>query len=153
MGLRRIWREVRLDYADRVGTAAAIALGVYIANLPTYPCQTLLSIYAGKRLHLNPLVVVLGSHITTPPLGWALIALAASVGHLMLHGQWLSARGVYQGLVANGQTWSTAWQLLVDWIVGSFIVGAVLALAAFFVTLAIMRLVHAIRKPKGPATS
>jgi uncharacterized protein (DUF2062 family) len=156
MTLRRLWREVRFDYSDRVGTAAALALGVYIANLPTYPCQTLLSLYAGKRLHLNPVLVALGSHASTPPVGWALIAGAICLGHLLIWGQWLSPVSIFYQFKANLLSIATLLlmgRLLADWILGSLIVGGVLALLCFFLTLALMRRAYAIHKPGGSKDS
>lgn len=80
-------RHLRDDDAGRANAAAGIALGAFIANLPAYGFQTALSLYAARRLHLHPLSVVLGSHLSTPPIGPLLVAAAITIGHLLLHAQ------------------------------------------------------------------
>src|SRR5438132_1578934 len=82
----RAWRAVRDDPAQRSRFAAGLAVGVFIANLPLYGAQTLLSLYAARRLRLNPLTVVVGSHFSTPPIGPLLVAAAIALGHLLTHG-------------------------------------------------------------------
>jgi uncharacterized protein (DUF2062 family) len=70
----------------RTEIAAGLAVGVFIANLPAYGLQSVLSLYSARRLHLHPLPVLLGSHLSTPPVGPLLIAAAIGLGHLILHG-------------------------------------------------------------------
>src|SRR5439155_1761268 len=70
--------------------ASGLALGVFIGNLPAYGFHTLLSFYTARRLHLNPLAVVAGSHISTPPLGPVLVAAAIGVGHWLIHRNWMA---------------------------------------------------------------
>src|SRR5205823_3555213 len=84
---RRAWRAVRDEPAERSRFAAGLAVGMFIANLPLYGVQTLLSLIAAKRLKLNPLTVVVGSHFSTPPIGPVLVAGAIMLGHLMIHGR------------------------------------------------------------------
>src|SRR5207248_2712775 len=80
------WRELRQDEVARPALSVALGVGVLIANLPLYGVQTLLGLYSARRLHLNPLAVVLGTQLSTPPLGPMLIAAAIALGHLLLHG-------------------------------------------------------------------
>jgi glycosyltransferase involved in cell wall biosynthesis len=127
----RAWRGVRHDPAERPRFAAAFALGVFIANLPLYGFQTLLSFYAARRVRLNPLAIVAGSHLSTPPVGPMLIAAAITVGHWMLHGtppalrDYAPSAGGYIAMLRS---------LALEWVVGSVICGAVLAGAAFVIT-------------------
>jgi uncharacterized protein (DUF2062 family) len=124
----RAWRELRGGAVDRNELAAALAAGVFVANLPVYPFQTALCVYLARRLHLNPLATVAGSQISTPPIGAALIAAAIFVGHLVLHGSaplwpnFHSAHSIWHAL---------AWPMLLDWAVGGVIVGFALAAAVF----------------------
>ena len=100
-----------------------------------YGLQTILSLYTARRLHLHPLAVVAGSHVSTPPLGPVLIATAVGVGHWLLHGNWLQL-----------PRWQATWQgwarvtgnLLLEWSLGSLLVGVVLAVAAFLVSRALL---------------
>ena len=124
----RAWRELRAGAVDRSELAAALAAGVFIANLPVYPFQTAVCVYLARRLHLNPLATIAGSQLSTPPIGAALIAAAIFIGHLVLHGSspiwpdFRSAHSIWHAL---------AWPVLLDWTVGGLIVGLVLATTVF----------------------
>jgi uncharacterized protein (DUF2062 family) len=127
----RAWRGVRHDAAERPRFAGAFALGVFIANLPLYGFQTLISLYAARRLRLNPLAVVAGSHLSTPPLGPMLIAMAITVGHWMLHGSPPALRDYAPSI---GGYIAMLRSLALEWIVGSVVCGAALAGGAFLIT-------------------
>jgi uncharacterized protein (DUF2062 family) len=127
----RAWRELRGGAVDRSELAAALATGVFVANLPVYPFQTALCLYLARRLHLNPLATIAGSQISTPPIGAGLIAAAIFVGHLVLHG----SRPLWPNFHSAHAIWhSLAWPTLLDWAVGGIIVGVVLAAIVFIVT-------------------
>ena len=126
----RAWRELRGGGADPDEFAAALSTGVFIANLPVYPFQTVLCLYLARRLHLNPLAVLAGSQISTPPITAVLIAAALCAGHLVLHGSlptwpnFHSAHAIWKSL---------AWPLMADWAVGGVVVGLVLGAITFVV--------------------
>ena len=80
-------RQLREDDVGRANAAAGLAMGAFIANLPAYGLHTVLSLYAARRFHLHPLSVVLGSHLSTPPIGPVLVAAAVTIGHLLLHAE------------------------------------------------------------------
>jgi len=140
----RAWRQLRNEETGANEMATGLAVGVFIANLPLYGVQTLLSLYAARRLRLHPLSVVAGSHLSTPPIGPVLIALAIGVGHWLLHGQWLEM-----------PRWESTWRgwahlfgrLMLEWSLGAVLVGAVTAAAAFVISHALLRYVA------GAATS
>ena len=124
----RAWRELREGQIDRNEFATALATGVFVANLPVYPCQTVMVLYLARRLHLNPLAAIAGSQISTPPITAALIAGAICVGHLLLHG----SMPVWPDFHSAHAVWQTlAWPLMLDWAVGGVIVGLTLAAIAF----------------------
>jgi uncharacterized protein (DUF2062 family) len=127
----RAWRVVRHDPAERPRFAAGLALGVFIANLPLYGAQTLLSFYAARRLKLNPVAVVAGSHLSTPPLGPVLVAAAIALGHLMLHG---AVRPLASFHASPGGYIALARSVLLEWVAGSLVLGAALGAATFMIT-------------------
>ncbi len=134
----RMWRELREQSTAPRELATGLAIGVFIANLPLYGLQTLLGLYTAKKLHLNPLSVVAGTHVSTPPVGPLLIAGGIGVGHLVLHGRWLAVPLWPESL----KQWvHLVGSLMVEWTVGSLIVGAILSTAVFFVASALFRLV------------
>ncbi|HZL38235.1 MAG TPA: DUF2062 domain-containing protein [Tepidisphaeraceae bacterium] len=130
----RAWRELRQGGASRSEMAAGIAIGVFIANLPAYGVQTLLALYAARRLHLHPAAVVVGSKISTPPVGPILIVAAVWLGHLLLHGSRLT-RADFGPI--NAHLFARMAPMLLDWLVGSVVIGAAMAVAAFAVAKAL----------------
>ena len=113
-------RQLREDDVGRANAAAGLAMGAFIANMPAYGFQTALSLYAAKRFHLHPVPVVVGSHLSTPPVGPVLVAAAIGLGHVLLHGQFptLASFDVRQtGL------WPLLRSFFVEWMIGSFVVG------------------------------
>ena len=79
--------------------------------------------------------VVAGSHISTPPLGPILVVMAIGVGHWLIHGRWLEL----PGREATWQGWMQfAGRLMIEWSLGSLLVGSVLAAAAFVVLILIL---------------
>jgi glycosyltransferase involved in cell wall biosynthesis/uncharacterized protein (DUF2062 family) len=126
----RAWREFRGGNVDPKELAAALALGVFVANLPVYPFQTVLSLYLARRLHLNPLAAAVGTQLSTPPIGIALFAAAIFVGHLVLHG----SPPIWPNLHSLHAIWNAlGWPMLADWAVGGAIVGFVLAAITFVI--------------------
>jgi len=134
----RMWRELREQQTAPRELATGLAVGVFIANLPLYGLQTLIGLYTARKLHLNPLAVVAGTHVSTLPFGPLLIALAVGVGNVVIHGTWLSMAAwptdFHQWIHLLGS-------FMVQWAVGSLIVGAALGTAVFFVSEALLRMV------------
>lgn len=125
---RLAWRELNEDQIGRTACATGLALGVFIANLPLYGVQTLLSLYSARRLHLNPLSVLLGSQLSTPPIGPLLGIAAVTLGHLLLHGS--------MPLAANFNIHDLGWKavvgpFLLDWVVGGVLMGLILGAIVF----------------------
>ena len=119
------WRELRRGELTRTEVSAALAVGVFIANLPAYGLQTILSLYTARKLHLQPVAVVAGSHVSIPPLAPFLVAGAIGVGHLILHGSW-------PGLTLLHGGWPRlAGSILLDWLVGGVVLGVVMAIGTF----------------------
>ena len=63
----RIWRELRLAETARRDFAAGLAIGVFIACVPLYGLQTILGLFAARRLSLHPLPILAGSQLSAPP--------------------------------------------------------------------------------------
>jgi uncharacterized protein (DUF2062 family) len=133
----RAWRAIHADAAERKRFAAALSLGVLIANLPLYGVQTFLSLALAKRFGLHPLAVVAGSHLSTPPVGPMLVVAAIATGHLILHGRPASlaefdpTRIGYLELLRR---------VAIEWTLGSIVCGLSLALITFFTVQLMLRL-------------
>jgi glycosyltransferase involved in cell wall biosynthesis len=132
----RAWRQLRQSEVARTEIAAGLAVGVFIANLPAYGLQSVLSLYTARRLHLHPLPVFLGSNLSTPPIGPLLVIAAIHLGHLLLHGS-LAA-------VADFDPRRAGWSAmlgprLLEWSIGALLLGFVMSVLTFVVTLSLMR--------------
>ncbi len=131
----RAWRAVRRDDRERKRFAAALSLGVLIANLPLYGVQTLLSIVLARRLRLHPLAVVAGSHLSTPPVGPLLIAAAITVGHCLLHGRPASLADFDPSRLGYVELLR---RIAIEWLIGSVIFGVALAAVAYAIAQALL---------------
>jgi uncharacterized protein (DUF2062 family) len=130
-------RELRDEPAAASTLALALALGVFIANLPIYGLHAIVALYTSRRLHLNPLAALLGTQISTPPIGAFLGAAAIAVGHLLLHG----ALPVMAELNVSQLGWrNVVGPFLVDWVVGGSLVGFALAAITFAMSLPLLRM-------------
>lgn len=134
---REAWRQLKRDEAGRTMFAVGLGMGAFIANLPAYGIQTLLAIYAARKLHMHPVPVVLGTQISMPPMGVGLIILAVYVGHVILHGM---PPVIPTGEVTMGSVAAMAPSMLLSWVVGSVIVGVVSAVLIFLGALLLFRI-------------
>ena len=130
----RAWQEVKHDPDGRSRFAFGLALGVFISNFPVYGIHTIMALYAAKKLKLHPVPLVVGSHLSTPPLTAPLVVLSIATGHLILKGSWPSLHAY------TTETWGQyVWMLhkvMWEFIVGSLVFGAVTAGLTYVITLA-----------------
>jgi uncharacterized protein (DUF2062 family) len=128
----RCLRDLRGSELGQMEFASALALGAWIGTSPFFGLHTAICLYVAWRLNLRPAAMILGSQVSLPPLGVALAMLSAWVGHVLLTGRILV-------LNEFKLEWSEiprlAWQWLPAWLLGSCVVGLVLALAVFGATL------------------
>jgi uncharacterized protein (DUF2062 family) len=131
------WRQLRESRVGRTELAAGLAAGVFIANLPAYGFQSLVSLYAARRLGLHPLSVLLGSHASTPPIGPLLIGAAVALGHFVFHG----VLPVMADFDPRRAGWSgVLGPVLLEWLVGGVLIGLILGLITFAVAATTFRL-------------
>jgi uncharacterized protein (DUF2062 family) len=130
-------RQLRQDDASRANAAAGLAVGAFIANMPAYGFQTALSLYVARRLHLHPLSVVAGSHLSTPPVGPVLVAAAITIGHLLLHGA-LPALARYD--VRTMGWWPVLRASFLEWTIGGIVMGLFCAWVTYLTSRWLFRL-------------
>lgn len=141
------WRQLREDDVGRTNAAAGLALGAFIANLPAYGFQTILSLFFARRLHLHPVSVVIGSHLSTPPMGAVLVAGAIGVGHLVLHGSLPHLASYDVRVVGFSRLLRSS---LLEWCVGSIPMGLFCAWVTYLVARKCLKLAA---KPEAPDAS
>lgn len=131
------WRQLRESRVGRTELAAGLAAGVFIANLPAYGFQSIVSLYAARRLGLHPLPVLLGSHASTPPVGPILIGAAVALGHFVIHG----VLPVMADFDPRRAGWAAViGPVLLEWTVGGILIGLMLAILTFAVSATLFRL-------------
>lgn len=114
-------RSVRTLLTENISPArlaAAGAVGVTIGALPIFGAHTVAILFAAGFLRLNKVAAVAVSQLCMPPV---VPALCIELGHYLRFGRWLTEFSLrtlgYQGL-----------QRLWEWLLGSLLVGPVLAL-------------------------
>jgi uncharacterized protein (DUF2062 family) len=138
-------RQLRDDDVGRANAAAGLAMGAFIANLPAYGLHTVLSLYAARRFHLHPLSVVVGSHLSTPPVGPVLVAAAITIGHLLLHAE-LPTLASYD--VRSIGLWPLLRACFLEWTLGAMVMGLFSAWVTYLTSRWLFRL--AAREPVEP---
>jgi len=97
--------------------ALSSMLGVFLGALPLIACHSIMIFFVATRLRLNRLVALSVSNICMPPF---VPGLAVAVGYYMRHGSYLTE--------FNMQTLGyEAPQRLLEYLIGSLIIGPVLA--------------------------
>jgi uncharacterized protein (DUF2062 family) len=130
--LRGRWRARTATPRARTQFAGGLAVGIFIACLPLYGVQGLLSFVAARRLKFSGLSAVAGSQISTPPLGAILIFASVAIGDWLLHRRWPDATA-WRAAHATFMPLVILRRFLLEWILGGAVVGAVLAALAFVI--------------------
>ncbi len=127
------WRQMRRSRVDQNRLSTGVAVGVFIANLPAYPLQTVIGLYAARRLHLHPISVLFGSYLSTPPLGVIIVGLGVVVGHFLLHGKAPTFDELHIETLGFETVSRLFGTLLLEWIIGSMVVGAIMAPLSYII--------------------
>jgi len=104
--------------------AAAVALGVFLGCSPLYGLQTVLVLILAPALRLNPFAAVLGSQVSAPPLGLIIIGSEVTLGEWLRYGRWLRPPTMSAQERVHW-IWDHA---LLSWVIGSVLVGGILAI-------------------------
>jgi uncharacterized protein (DUF2062 family) len=136
----RAWRELRAGQPARRDFAAGLAVGAFIACLPIYGLQTVLSLYAARRLALHPLSVVTGSQLSAPPLGPVLAFVSLVLGHALISGK-LPDLTDWRTHHLPAMSLAVFNSLFISWIVGGVVLGAVLAVIIYVISSLAFRLI------------
>jgi uncharacterized protein (DUF2062 family) len=138
----RAWRELKLAQTARKNFAAGVAVGVFIACVPVYGFQTLLSLYAARRLSLHPLSVIAGSQLSAPPIGPVLSIFSIVVGRFVITGRvphipnWRNPQLPHMSFAVFNS-------IFTSWMLGGILLGFGLAIIAYFLARVALRLLFA----------
>lgn len=133
-GPRRFVEMIRGTPQQRERLAASVATGSFMALAPLYGVKTVMCLWLAARMRLHPGVVIAVSSLSTPPVGLALILASIWLGHAMIG----SGEPIPAWADVTSQTFRN-W--LVEWILGSLVLGVISAIAAYAITLGFVRLI------------
>jgi uncharacterized protein (DUF2062 family) len=114
----RVFRQLMSEHATPGGLAAAGAVGVFLGAVPLLFVHSLVILYVATRLHLNKAVALNTQHICVPPV---VPVLCIEVGFYVRTGEFLTVLSFDTVFVQFKDR-------LIEWLIGSLIVGPVLAL-------------------------
>jgi hypothetical protein len=118
--------------------APSLGVGAFVACSPFYGLHAGISLYLAWRLRLHPLPAVVGSFLSTPPIGVFIVAASIQVGHVLLTGRVLG----WPSGVGEASWWQLSSTVLLAWLLGSVVVGSVVAMVTYFLASRMERLVR-----------
>ena len=140
----QLWRE----HTSPLRLGAAVAVGIVVGCSPLFGLHLWIGLGLALLLRLNKVAVFLGSQISIPPLAPLLGFCSVQVGGYLLHGRVVKlvladfTLRRLPGLVRD---------FLLDWTVGGLVVGLALALPAFAITAALVRVRRRVPDPLDEA--
>lgn len=124
----RAWQEVRRDDLGDLRLAAGLGIGVIIGTLPFYGLHTAIALFTAWRLHQHPASVILGTQVSTPPLGVLLAATSITLGSLLTTG---GLPNLHLDAFTPAEIWRVGGLAFLQWLIGSIPLGFLLGLAAY----------------------
>jgi uncharacterized protein (DUF2062 family) len=134
----RLLRDLRECRAGGSSMAPSLGVGAFVACSPFYGLHAGISLYLAWRLRLHPLPAVVGSFLSTPPIGVFIVAASIQVGHVLLTGRVLG----WPSGVGEASWWQLSSTVLLAWLLGSVVVGSVVAMVTYFLASRMERLVR-----------
>ncbi len=114
----KVLKNLCVENASPFLLAVAVWLGIFLGALPLLAIHTIVIIYVAHRLHLNKIAAIAASQFCMPPV---VPGLCVEVGHYMLKGNFLTD--------LSWEAWGLqAHYRLLDWLLGSLLVGPLLGL-------------------------
>ena len=113
-----VLKKLCVENASPFLLSTAVWLGIFLGALPLIAVHTVVIIYVAHRLHLNKVAAVAASQFCMPPV---VPGLCVEIGHYVLNGKFLTD--------LSWESWGLqAHMRLLDWFVGSLLVGPILGL-------------------------
>ncbi|MDR9501656.1 MAG: DUF2062 domain-containing protein [Desulfurivibrionaceae bacterium] len=135
------FKKICQEHISPLWLALAVWLGIFMGALPILTCHTVAVIYVAHRLHLNKVVAVAASNLCMPPV---VPVLCIQTGYFLWHGEFL--------LDFTWEKWLLEGHYrLLDWLVGSLILGPLLGLIGGAVIYLVARYTRCLRPQGSPA--
>jgi len=131
---RRVLREFFTEHAhDPLRMALAVGLGLFFGIAPIWGFQMLAAATSAHLLRLNKAIALTASNISIPPMVPFILLGGLGLGHWLFTGHWL---GEATERLARANPGDYFWQ----WLVGTFVLGAVVAVIGTLVSYSMARL-------------
>ncbi len=130
--LRQFAATLFKESLDPRHAAAAVFLGIFIANVPIYGLQTLAIIGLAAVFKLNKPLAIAASFVNNPFLQPFLIMGSLELGHFMLHGGFVQISWAHSVADLKSQFGT--------WLIGSIVLGVLLGAVGAVITFLLLRL-------------
>jgi len=135
---RQALKDFFTDHADDPGRMAlAVGLGLFCGIAPIWGYQMVAAATLAHLFRLNKAIALVASNISIPPFMPIILFTALALGHWLFRGQWIDFS---PGEMTRDRALEYLWQ----WVVGSLVLGVLVAIAG---TLAAYGLARMARKP------
>jgi len=124
-----VW-QLASEHTTPARLGIAVGIGVYVGVSPFFGFHTIFVIGLAWIFRLNKVAIVLGTQISNPFFALPIIWVSIQLGTWLRVGQWSRIElsqmdmSTFKALYWN---WDTVGALFLDWLLGSVIVGIVLA--------------------------
>ena len=125
----RLFKQICQEHSTPAQLGIAAWMGLFFGALPLIACHTIVIVYVTHRLHLNKPAAVAASQLCCPPV---VPVICIETGYFMRNGH----------LLLELSLDTTVYQLhqrLLEWLLGSLIVGPLLGLAGGLATYIVVR--------------
>jgi uncharacterized protein (DUF2062 family) len=126
--------------------AKGIALGIFIGMTPTFGFQMLIAVFFAYLFRKNRLAAILGVWVTNPVTAPFIYAIEYEIGRILL--------GMERARLPLEFSWEAyadlGWNIMYPLWVGGILIGIVLGLLSYFITLRIVPIVKKVRIPRWP---
>jgi uncharacterized protein (DUF2062 family) len=140
--VRNLWQRAKDEHSSPREVGLSVGVGAFIACTPLVGFHLWLALAFATILRLNRLWAMIGSRLSTTPIFLLTTFGEIQLAHRLRTGHW-AAMTVHQAL-ARGP------ELLIDWAIGSVIIGAAVAAIAGLAATALARRWEQL-KPRGLA--
>lgn len=133
--LRQLLRSLMVEYSDPRSLGLSVGAGVFLGCTPLLGLHAILALLVALKFRLNKVAAVAGTHISNPLFAPFILYGSIEIGWFVQHRDWLDL-----DLAALGPSdfFNYADSLFFSWVIGSLILGAVLAILLGTLTYALL---------------
>ena len=125
--LKSLFQAMLHEHVSPLKLSLALLTGIIIGCSPFFGLHAIIGVITAAGLRLNKLITIAGTNISNPLTGPFVILASIKVGWTIVYGSWLPL-GIDE--LRTQSVWQFGNQLLVSWLVGFPLVGAMVGIAA-----------------------